>query len=84
MSTNRTEKLVWDCFCKSVVDALGYTYTAKCARRFVKLEQAAKRRATWTKFRKLCRRRRAERKKKNAKLPKHFGELKINGEWVKF
>jgi hypothetical protein len=95
MSASNTEKLVRKCFCKvsccewredkcktpySCVLA-GPKYLARAARRFVRTENIQKAHDTHMKFVRWCRKH-PRSDGKGVKLPKHFGQFKVDGKWI--
>jgi len=82
---NKTEELVMKCFCsKTFLDykTPGYKrFLASAARRFVKLENIHKTKERHEKFLRWCRRH-PNINEKGVKLPKHWGQFKVDGKWI--
>ena len=89
---NNTEELVRKCFCHCAVFKEGYESkqlhitasfndVARAARRFVKLENIHKTKERHEKFLRWCRKNPTV-DEKGVKLPKHWGQLKVNGRWL--
>ncbi len=91
---NKTEELVQKCFCTLCIiscenpscslhatDKL-ITDLARAARRFVRMEQAEKIKKHNEFMKKFYRNRAKLRNENIVKLPKHFGQFKVNGKWI--
>jgi hypothetical protein len=88
-----TEELVRKCFCSFCEYCkqggawcdqctLGdWVKLARAARRFVRLEDIRKKQEAHERFLRSCRKRPTIHEK-DVKLPKHWGQFKINGEWI--